>query len=319
MIYAAACVISFLIMYFATPYLIKLAHKTGYVESPRPDLERKMHKEPKPYLASLGMFGGFWLVYYCLARRFDAKTAILFAASFIILIIGMLDDWYKINKKDLHALPKFIIQLSACIAVCFAGYLIIGVNNPFNDSYIVLPVALQFIFTVLWLFGVTTVINFTDGLDGLSGGIVCISATTMFIVALVKGQSYSAIMSAILVGICVGYLKYNKYPSKILMGDAGATFLGFMLAVISLDGAFKQATFISIFVPVLAFGLPIFDNIYVALKRIKEGRPFYIGDATQVHFRLLSHGLTQKQAVYFLYLICICLNLGAVILFLIKP
>jgi len=305
-------------MYFATPFLIKLAFKTGYVENPRPDLERKMHKEPKPYLASVGMFGGFWLVFFALTRRVDAKTAILFAASFLILIIGMLDDWYKINKKDLHALPKFVLQLSACAAVCFAGYLIVGVNNPFNNTFLDFPVALQFIVTILWIFGVTTVINFTDGLDGLSGGIVCISATTLFIVALVKGQSYSAIMSAILVGICVGYLKYNRFPSKILMGDAGATFLGFMLAVISLEGAFKQATFISIFVPVLAFGLPIFDNLYVAVKRIKEGRPFYVGDATQAHFRLLSHGLSQKQAVYFLYLISICLNLVAVIIFMIK-
>jgi len=305
-------------MYIATPYLIKLAFKTGYVEEPRPDIERKTHKEPKPYLASLGIFGGFWLVYFSLARHFDAKTLILFAASLLILIVGMLDDWYKINKKDLHALPKFILQLSACVAVCFAGYLISGVNNPFTDAFISFPAALQFFVTVLWIFGVTTVINFTDGLDGLSGGIVCISATTMFIVAIVKGQDHSAMMSAILVGICIGYLKYNRFPSKILMGDAGATFLGFMLAVISLDGAFKQATFLSIFVPVLAFGLPIFDNIYVAFKRIKEGRPFYVGDATQAHFRLLSHGLTQRQTVYVLYLISVCLNLGAVILFMIK-
>ena len=318
MIYAIACVAAFLIMFVVTPHLIRLANKTGYMEKPRPDLDRKLHKEPKPYLASLGMFGGFWLVYLIFTRAFEARTVILFCSSLLILLIGMLDDWYKISGKDLRALPKFIIQLSACVAVYFAGFVFMGVNNPFNDSYIIFPVVLQFLLTVFWIFGITTVINFTDGMDGLSGGIVCISATTMFVVALVMGQTHSAMKSAVLVGICIGYLKYNRFPSKILMGDAGATFLGFMLAIIALDGAFKQATVISIFVPVLAFGVPIFDNLYVIVKRIKEGRPFYIGDATQAHFRLLSHGLTQRQTVYILYLISICLNLSAVILFMIR-
>ena len=122
----------------------------------------------------------------------------------------------------------------------------------------------------------------------------------------------------ILVGICLGYLKYNHFPAKILMGDAGATFLGFMLAIISLDGAFKQATLISILVPILALGVPIFDNLYVVMKRIKEKKPIYVGDASQAHFRLVAQGLTQKQAVHFLYQISICFNLGAIILFMLK-
>jgi len=96
------------------------------------------------------------------------------------------------------------------------------------------------------------------------GGISCISSGTLFLVALVKGSEISALMAIMLVGICLGYLKFNKYPSKILMGDSGATFLGFILAVISLEGAFKQATVISIFIPILALGVPIvfFTTLY---------------------------------------------------------
>jgi UDP-N-acetylmuramyl pentapeptide phosphotransferase/UDP-N-acetylglucosamine-1-phosphate transferase len=125
-------------------------------------------------------------------------------------------------------------------------------------------------------------------------------------------------MAIILIGICLGYLKYNKFPSKILMGDAGATFLGFILGIISLDGAFKQVTVISIFIPILILGLPIFDNIFVMLKRLSEGRPIYVGDASQLHFRLLSKGFTQKQVVYLLYFASACLNLSAIFLLLLR-
>ena len=240
----------------------------------------------------------------------------IFLSSAIVFLIGMLDDWYKIKGNDLKALPKFIVQLSACVLVYSAGVRFLGFTNIFNGEYILLPDWIQFVLTVSWLFGVTTVINFMDGMDGLAGGLVCISSCTLFIVAAVKGNEYSAIMAIILVGICLGYLKYNRFPAKILMGDSGATFLGFMLALISLDGAFKQATVLSIFVPILALGLPIFDNIFVVLSRIKDGKPVYVGDTTQVHYRLLAKGFTQKQVVFVLYLVSLCLNLCAIIVFM---
>ena len=102
------------------------------------------------------------------------------------------------------------------------------------------------------------------------------------------------------------------------MGDAGATFLGFMLAVIALDGAFKQATVLSLFIPVLALGVPIFDNIFVVIKRMLQGKSPYVADASQVHYRLLRAGLNQKQVVMFLYLISTCLGLSSIILLLLQ-
>lgn len=318
MLYFIAFTAALLIMLGVTPQLRKLAFKIDYLEKPNVDIERKIHTEPKPYLAAVGMFGCFWVLYLAFVRDFSSKTFILFASSFLIFAIGMLDDWFKINGKDLKALPKLVVQLVACILVYRADILFRGFTNPFDGSFVLLPYWLQLCLTVIWLFGVTTVINFADGLDGLAGGISCISACTLFVVALAKGQNTSAIMAILLVGICLGYLRYNKFPAKILMGDSGATFLGFMLGLISLDGAFKQATVISIFVPILALGLPIFDNIFVVFRRMKQGKPIYVGDSGQVHYRLLSKGFSQKQAVQFLYLICICLNLTAIILFLLK-
>ncbi|EKQ57959.1 MULTISPECIES: MraY family glycosyltransferase [unclassified Clostridium] len=310
---------SLLMMLFITPKLMQLAYKIDYLEKPKIDCERKIHNEAKPYLAGVGIFFSFWIAYFSINPVCNIKNIIIFLSSLLIFIVGMFDDYYKIKKKDLKALPKMIFQLLACILVYEAsGVKFSGITNPFDGSYVVLPIWLQFTLTICWLFGVTTVINFIDGMDGLAGGITCISSCTLFLVALVKNDLSSALMAIILVGICLGYLKYNKFPSKILMGDSGATFLGFILGIISLDGAFKQATAISIFIPILVLGLPIFDNIFVLFKRIHEGRPIYIGDASQIHFRLLAKGLNQKQVVYLLYLACACLNLSAIVLLFLK-
>lgn len=310
--------LSLVIMLIVTPQLTKLAHKINYTEKPNLQSDRKIHKESKAYLAAVGIFFCFWLCYFIFSRDFSQKSVVLFISSSIIWAIGMVDDWFKINGKDLKALPKFLVQILACfITVYCTNIRFFGITNPLDGSYILFPEWIQFLLSILWLFGVTTVINFSDGLDGLAGGLSCISAATLFVVSITEGNHLLAIMSITLVGVCLGYLKYNKYPAKILMGDAGATFLGFVLAVISLDGAFKQATVISIFIPILVLGLPIFDNIFVVFKRIKEGKRIYIGDSSQIHYRLLKKGLTQKQAIYFLYLICICLNLSAIILLLI--
>ncbi|SHI18003.1 UDP-N-acetylmuramyl pentapeptide phosphotransferase/UDP-N-acetylglucosamine-1-phosphate transferase [Sporobacter termitidis DSM 10068] len=314
--YIIALVLSLALMLLLTPRLRKLAIRLDYQEKPKADEERKIHTEAKPYLAGLGIFLTFWVCYFLILRDFSMKSWLLLLGSTMIFGVGMLDDWFKIKGRDLKALPKFLVQLAASVLIYYAGVRFFGFTNVFNGSYILLPAWLQFTLTITWLVGVTTVINFMDGMDGLAGGLSCISAGTLFVVALAKGSTYSAVMGIVLVGICLGYLKYNKFPAKILMGDAGATFLGFMLAIISLDGAFKQATLISIFVPVLALGLPIFDNIFVVLKRMKNRKPIYVGDTSQIHYRLLSKGMTQKQVVMFLYLISLSLNLLAIIIFM---
>jgi UDP-N-acetylmuramyl pentapeptide phosphotransferase/UDP-N-acetylglucosamine-1-phosphate transferase len=314
--YVIAFALSLSLMLLLTPLLRKLAIKIDYQEKPKADEERKIHTEAKPYLAGLGIFLVFWVCYFLILRDFSLKSWLLLLSSAMIFGVGMLDDWFKIKGGDMTALPKLLVQLAACVLVYVAGVRFSGFTNVFNGEYILLPAWLQFTLTISWLLGVTTVMNFMDGMDGLAGGLSCISACTLFVVALAKGNVFSAVMAIALVGICLGYLRYNKFPAKILMGDAGATFLGFLLAIISLDGTFKQATVISIFVPVLALGLPIFDNIFVILKRMKNRKPVYIGDATQIHYRLLKKGLTQKQVVAFLYLISISLNLLAIILFM---
>jgi UDP-GlcNAc:undecaprenyl-phosphate/decaprenyl-phosphate GlcNAc-1-phosphate transferase len=118
--------------------------------------------------------------------------------------------------------------------------------------------------------------------------------------------------------LLVGYLKFNKQPAQIYMGDAGATFIGYILGVIALSGAFKQATVLSLFIPILALGVPIFDNIFVVFKRMYDGKPIYKADQSQVHYRLLSAGLKPKQVVIFLSLVSLCFALTSIILMLLQ-
>jgi len=179
----------------------------------------------------------------------------------------------------------------------------------------------QYIATVIWLFGVTTVINFIDGIDGLAAGITTISGTTLYFVALmnlsiISTARVSTYMAAALVGVASAFLIFNRHPARIFMGDSGATFLGFVLGTIAVEGTFKVATVVSLIVPILTLGLPIFDNLFVIFKRIKEGKPIYKADKSQVHFRLLEAGLNQKQTVLFLYLVSICFSLTSLIIML---
>lgn len=317
-IYALSLLISFAIVYFLIPPFGRLAFRLDFVDKPRKDVERKLHKQPIPLTASYVIFIGFFVTYLLVTRDFSLQTGAIFAGGVLLLIIGTLDDWYKTKGKDFPSLPKFIVQISAAVLVYASGISFTGFFNPLSGEYVVLPVLLQFLLTILWIFGVTTVINFSDGMDGLAGALSAISAVTLFIVAIAKGQSNSAIMAIILVGVTIAYLRYNKPPAKIFMGDAGATFLGFILAVIALDGAFKQATVMSLFIPILALGVPIFDNLFVVVKRMMQGKAIYQADASQAHYRLLRAGLNHKQVVMFLCLISTCLCLSSIILLLVQ-
>lgn len=317
-LYALAFILSFLIVYVLIPPFGRMAFRLDFVDKPRKGIERKIHREPIPLTASYAIFIGFFVTYILLTREFSWQTAAIIAGGVLLLIIGTIDDWYKTKGKDFPALPKFIVQISAAILVYASGIVFKGFYNPLTEDYVVLPVILQFILTILWIFGVTTVINFSDGMDGLAGGLSAISAVTLFVVSLAKGQPTSAMLAIILVGVTVAYLRYNKPPAKIFMGDAGATFLGFILAVIALDGAFKQATVLSLFIPILALGVPIFDNLFVVVKRFLQGKSIYQADASQAHYRLLRTGLNHKQVVMFLCLLSLCLCLSSIILLLVQ-
>lgn len=313
--YLLILLVGFLIVFILTPYMKRIAFKINFVDLPT---KRKKHTAPMPLLGGVGIFLGFFLGCLIFIRPFDKKFFSILIAAMLVLLIGLVDDWYKTKGKEFGILPRLIVQIIAATMVYKSGIVFQGYNNPFTHNYIVLPQFLQYSLSVIWIFGITTVINWCDGMDGLAGSLSAISATTLFIVALVKGQSDSAEMSILLVGVTIGFLRYNKHPAQIFMGDSGANFLGFMLGIIALDGAFKQTTIISILIPILALGVPIFDNIFVIIKRFLDGKPIYKADRTQIHYRLAAKGMNEIQVLSFICLISTCLCLLSIIILLLK-
>ena len=318
MLYILAFLISFAVVYFLIPPLARLAFRLDFVDKPREGVERKLHREPIPLTASYAIYLGFASAWLLMAGWNGYETLAVLAGGALLLVIGTVDDWYKSHGRDFPPLPKALVQMAAAVVVYLSGIQFTGFYNPLSEQYVLLPEWMQFVLTILWIFGVTTVINFSDGMDGLAGALTAISAGTLFIVALVKGQDQSALMAIILLAAAIAYLKYNKPPAKIFMGDAGATFLGFILSVIALDGVFKQATLLSLFIPILALGVPIFDNLFVVFKRLMQGKPIYQADASQVHYRLLRAGYNNRQALVLLSLVSLCLGLSSIILLLVE-
>ncbi len=289
-----------------TPLVKLLAKKVGAMDVPKD--ERRMHHTPIPRMGGLAIFLGFLisvLIFQKLNERPELAGILL--GSVVILILGVLDD-----ILTLRALPKFLVQIVAAVIVVLYGCRIdtfMGFKVPDWLSY---PVS------VIWIVAITNAINFIDGLDGLAAGVSAISAGTMLIVALLLLPDPTAMVCAILlaalVGACVGFIPYNFNPATIFMGDTGSTFLGFMLASISIFGLFKTYAVISFAVPFLVLGLPIFDICFAVIRRLAHGQSPMHADRGHVHHRLIDMGFSQKQAVAISYLLSAILGLSAVVL-----
>ena len=284
--YLIATILSFSIVFILTPILMKVALKYNFTDKPT---KRKKHRGPIPLCGGISMFIGFFIPYFIVFydHPFKEKYGI-FIGALLILIIGVVDDYYKSIGKEFAIIPRLIVQLLAAIIVYKSGVVFQGFTNPFTNTYVVLPTIIQFILTITWIFGVTTVINWSDGMDGLAGGLSFISAMTFAASAVILSQPPSLLFSLMIAGVVLAFLFYNKYPARIFMGDSGANFLGFILSIIALDGAFKAATILSLLIPILALAVPIFDNIFVIFKRFSEGKPIYQADRSQLHYRIRS-------------------------------
>ncbi len=313
--YILGILLSFLIVFLILPQLMKISKKLEFTDKPT---KRKQHKSSTPLCGGIGMYIGFFCIYFLFrVQRLDFQIGVFVGATLIVLI-GLVDDFYKSRGKEFPIYPRLIIQLLAAYIVYKNGVVFTGFNNPFTDAYVFLPEWLELILTITWIFGVTTVINWSDGMDGLAGGISVVSCFTFFFAAVILGQEWSALTCCILGGAILGFLYYNRYPAKTFMGDSGANLLGFLLSIIALDGAFKSTTVMSLFIPILALAVPIFDNLFVIYKRFREGKPVYQADRSQVHFRLKERGMSTNQVVSYILLISLVCSLTSIILLLIK-
>ena len=306
---------AFLIVYLLTPILMKLSLKYNFTDKPT---ERKKHRGEIPLCGGIAMYIGFFIIYLFVNQGNSIEKIGVFIGATLILLIGLIDDYYKANGKEFPIYPRLIIQLLAAFIVFKSGIAFTGFAHPITGKYIELNMILQLILTITWIFGVTTVINWSDGMDGLAGGLSFISAITFAAAALILNQGDSVAVALIVAGITIGFLVYNRYPARVFMGDSGANLLGFILSIIALDGAFKQATVLSLFIPILALAVPIFDNLFVIIKRFSEGKPVYQADRSQIHYRLQEKGLSPRQVVTYINIISLTFSAISIILLLIR-
>lgn len=302
----AALVVSFL----TTPVVKTFAYKVGAIDVPKD--ARRMHKVPIPRLGGLAIFMGFMvsILLFVNIRGNQQMQSILLGAV-VIVVLGVVDD--------IMALPaglKFVVQIVAALIPAMHGVTILAFSNPniFSDRLYWVLGGLSVPFTVIWIVAITNSVNLIDGLDGLADGVSAISAATMLVIALLYSEAQVAIVMAALVGACVGFMPYNLNPAKMFMGDTGATFLGYILATMSIQGLFKYYAVISFVVPFLILGLPIFDTSFAFIRRIAHGQSPMHADRGHIHHRLIDMGLSQKQAVATLYVISAILGLSAVVL-----
>lgn len=300
-------VCAFLLAFLSTPFVKKLAKKIGAIDIPKD--KRRMHTDSVPLIGGLAIFLGF-LVSTVVFTEIDIKIIAILSGALIMVMLGVFDDKYALGAKF-----KLMIQIIAAAIPVIAGVRIERIILPFLKSGGIEFGWLAYPITILWIVALTNAVNLIDGLDGLAAGVSAIASFSMFLIALMQGNYVIAVMSAALVGACCGFLPYNFSPASIFMGDTGSTFLGFVMASLSVLGLFKIHAIISFAVPFIAFGIPIFDTSFAIFRRIKEHRPIMSPDRGHLHHRLVDMGFSHKQAVLIIYAICIVLGAVAVLSF----
>lgn len=263
-------------------------------------------KQPKKNLIRIGgisIFIGFtfsllFINFFTDLSLFSSKiNLITLFSAMIIFLIGFLDDLFNISP-----FIRLFLQILIAAYLWSNGLRIEQFDIAWLEiSRINLSNHISFLITSLWIVGITNAINWLDGLDGLACGVVGFAAIGISTITFQNGQTFEPILSSALLGASFGFLRYNFFPAKILMGDSGSNFLGFLLAVISLRSISTINNPIGIFFPLLLLSLPILDMLYVIYRRInKKKSPFY-GDREHIHHRLMDSGLSEIGTVLNIY------------------
>ncbi|MFT5874549.1 MAG: UDP-GlcNAc:undecaprenyl-phosphate GlcNAc-1-phosphate transferase [Clostridium sp.] len=300
-------IITALISSISTPLVRKFAIRVNAIDIPKD--ERRVHSKPIPVMGGLAIYIAFVLGTILYNGILTTSQLGIIIGATIIVIGGIIDD-----IKDLRPKYKLLIQVLAAVCLLVSDVRITIITNPFREFYPYLNIGWIYIpVTIIWIVGVTNAFNLIDGLDGLAAGIAFISSVTLMIVSILNGRLEPAFLTAVLSGAILGFLPYNFNPASIFMGDTGSQLLGFLLAAISIEGSIKSATAFIIAVPILAFGLPIYDTLFAMIRRKVHGKSIMQADKGHLHHRLMDMGLSQKQAVIIMYFISAVLGGIAII------
>jgi UDP-GlcNAc:undecaprenyl-phosphate/decaprenyl-phosphate GlcNAc-1-phosphate transferase len=311
-IVVAAALISFL----ATPLFRWISHRTGAVVKPD---ARRVHTRPTPVLGGAAILLG-WLAGMAVAWR-SASFADVFADStaplgvilgaLIIYLVGQVDDLREVSPP-----AKLAGSVLAGSVLSLAGVTILFFRIPFTGLVALSP-DLSALITVVWVVGMTTAINYIDGLDGLAAGIVLIASGAFLLyadrlveVGVITSDNPGPVIAAAVVGACLGFLPHNFHPARIFMGDAGALLLGLLMAAatISVGGntnlPFSGQVFFfyaPLVIPIVILGVPIVDTAFSIVRRASKGKGVAVADKDHLHHRLMRLGHGQRRSVLILW------------------
>lgn len=271
--------IAFLVSAGLVPLISRFALAVGWVDHPG---GLKLHASPTPYGGGIAITLGTFLA-LSLTGTISPSVAVMIVGSLVILLGGVWDD-----VRPLGIPAKFSLQLAGALAVIACGL---------HLDIKVLPLWLNLFLTLVWLIGMTNAVNLIDIMDGLAAGVCGIAAFTIGTIGYMFGNIELALLSWSLMGAVFGFLIFNLPPARIFMGDAGAQFLGFMLAALAVKGSYTTFNNIALIAPVLILGLPIFDTVLVSAHRIRRGRSPFRGSADHLPLRLCRMGFSKSAAV----------------------
>lgn len=283
--------ISLITSFLATYLVKKFSIKIGAVDFPN---QRKIHTKVTPRLGGLAIFIGATLGALYLQPAHENLLGITLGAL-VIIIIGALDDRYTIRP-----LIKLTGQLIAAGLVVNSGLIIERVTLPFF-GIVEFSTFFGILITILWIVGITNAINLLDGLDGLATGVTTIALSSIFVMGIIDTQVIVVYLCAVLIGANLGFLPHNFYPAKIYMGDTGSNFLGYMIAVLSIVGLFKEVAFFSFIIPVIVLAVPIFDTLTAIVRRAYNKENIMMADNKHLHYQLIEAGYSHRKTVLVIY------------------
>ncbi|MEH1932134.1 MAG: MraY family glycosyltransferase [Nostoc sp.] len=305
-----AVVFTFLLAWVVTwrliPTVRKFALRVGWADQPN---ARRLNREPLPNAGGLAIYAGVIaaLVLASLLRPIElqnvlAQVLTILLGGSILVLVGFIDDQFGLPPS-----VRLWAQIITALLLVANGISVKVMFGTPIDSF------LSMLLTVLWVVGITNAVNLMDGMDGLAGGISFITAMSLLAVAAQFNNRAAAILVlAALAGAALGFLRHNFHPSRIIMGDAGAYFFGYVLAATSILGKLQQNTVYALIPTVLFLLLPVLDTTQVFVRRLLAGNnPLSTPGKDHLHHRLLDWGLSQRNAAFTLWSITLVFNLLA--------
>src|SRR5438270_2149366 len=293
--------VAFAVVVLLTPAVGGMARRLGVVDVPG---GRRVNQLPVPRLGGLALFLGLIVPALAFLHASHENRGLLLGAA-VAVTVGIVDDF-----RGLPWYAKLAGQGAAAGVVAGFGIWVDRFTLPFVGIHS-LPSSVGIPVTIVWIVAIMNMVNFLDGLDGLAAGVAAIAGLTFSVIALSLGKVDAAVLSAIVFGACVGFLRHNFYPARIFMGDSGALLLGFVLATVAVQGLLKTAATVALFFPLLVLAVPIVDTTFVVARRVKHREKVFEADQAHLHHRFLRRGFSEPRAAVTIWAWCLSLAAGA--------